>query len=55
VSAIYVVFVALPWSVAVGTAVEGFGLLGFVTFIGLCGFYATILLLVMGLIDYARK
>jgi len=53
VSAIYGIFVALPSSVVMGATVDGW--LGFVVFVGSCGFYATILLLVMGLIDYARR
>jgi len=53
VSAIYVLFVALPSSVVMGVTVEGW--LGFVAFVGSCGLYATMLLLVMGLIDYARR
>ncbi len=53
VSAIYVLFVALPSSLVMGATVEGW--LGFIAFVGACGLYATMLLLVMGLIDYARR
>ena len=54
VSAIYVIFVALPSSLLMGWLADSW--LGFLlAFLGSCGLYATILLLVMGLIDYARR
>jgi hypothetical protein len=52
VSAVYIFFVAIP--VSIMTGVVG-GLLGFAAFVGACGLYATVLLLVMGLIDYAKR
>jgi len=53
VTAVYEVFVALPS--AVMTGIEIGGILGFLTFVSLTGLYVTALLLVMGLIDYARR
>jgi hypothetical protein len=56
VSVVYVIFVALPSSIITGVtgALGGQGWVGFIAFVGLCGLYATTLLLLMGLIDYAR-
>ena len=40
---------------AVMTGIEIGAILGFLTFVSLTGLYVTALLLIMGLIDYARR
>lgn len=52
VTIIYEVFVAIPYSVVIGTLVGAPA--GFGAFVGFSGLYVTALLLVMGLVDYAR-
>jgi hypothetical protein len=54
VTIVYELFVAIPYSAVIGAVAPNGAWLGFVAFLGLTGSYVTALLLIMGLIDYAR-
>ncbi|MBA7705728.1 hypothetical protein ES703_114564 [subsurface metagenome] len=55
VSVVYLFFIAIPTAVLLGIIPEFGGLFGLLGFLLSIGIYVTVLLLIMGIIDYARR